>query len=60
MEVTEKELRKIRDKRVSRGISQKEIADMIGTTEKQYRKWEKGLEDMPPTIYDDICSVLGL
>ena len=60
MEVTEKDLRKIRDKRVSRGISQKEIADMIGTTEKQYRKWEKGLDDMPPAIYDDICAALGL
>ena len=37
----------LRNMRGDRDISQKTIADLIGTTQQQYSKYEKGISDLP-------------
>ena len=36
-----------RDLRVDRDIKQQDIAKLIGTTQQQYSKYEKGISDLP-------------
>ena len=37
----------LREMREDRDVKQKTIADLIGTTQQQYSKYEKGLSDLP-------------
>ncbi len=38
---------RLRDLRDDRGLSQKEIGELLQTTQQQYSRWESGLQEMP-------------
>ena len=38
---------RIRDMRVDNSLSQAKIAEILGTTQQQYSKWERGEQEIP-------------
>lgn len=38
---------RIRDMRVDNSLSQTKIAEILGTTQQQYSKWERGEQEIP-------------
>lgn len=38
---------RIRDMRVDNSLSQTNIAEILGTTQQQYSKWERGEQEIP-------------
>ena len=49
----------IRDARERRGVSQKELAAMIGKKNNTLSQYEKGLRDPSPAVLLQIADVLG-
>lgn len=46
--------------REKRGISQKELSEMIGLKQQQYARYEKGVNIMPITHLKKICIALNI
>lgn len=53
MNVNMKRLRK------EKGLTQEELAKMVGATKRQIGSWERGENDLPLDYADSIASVLG-
>ena len=50
----------ISEKRKEKGITQQQLADMLGVTNKAVSKWENG-KSMPDIgIIPELCKVLGV
>lgn len=50
----------IKAKRMERGLSQKELADLLFITEGAVSKWERGASYPDITLIADICHALGI
>lgn len=46
--------------REKRGMSQKEISEIIGLKQQQYARYEKGINIMPITYLKKICIALNI
>lgn len=46
--------------REKRGISQKDLSEMIGIKQQQYARYEKGINIMPVTHLKKICIALNI
>lgn len=46
--------------REKRGISQKELSEIIGLKQQQYARYEKGINIMPVTHLKKICIALNI
>lgn len=44
--------------REKRGLTQKQLSEMIGIKQQQYARYEKGINIMPVTYLKKICVVL--
>lgn len=38
---------RVRDMRVDNSLSQTKVAEILGTTQQQYSKWERGEQEIP-------------
>lgn len=50
----------LRDLRTSRGHSQTDIADLLGTTQQQYSKYEQGVHEVPTRHIITLCQFYGI
>ena len=50
---------KLRDLRQERGLTQKQIADIIGTSQQYYGKYENGLRPLPLEHLKKLCEFYG-
>lgn len=50
----------IREKRIEKGLKQKELADLLYVTESAVSKWETGRSYPDITMIPNLCSVLGV
>lgn len=46
--------------REKRGMSQKELSEIIGLKQQQYARYEKGINIMPITYLKKICIALNI
>ena len=51
---------RIRERRITLGISQSQLADQIGVTYQQARKYEQGVNRIPAGRLFEIAQVLGV
>ena len=50
----------IKEKRINKNYSQKELADLLYVTESAVSKWERGVSYPDITLISDICKVLEI
>ena len=50
----------IKEKRLNKNYSQKELADLLYVTESAVSKWERGVTYPDITLITDICKVLEI
>ena len=50
----------IAGKRKNLGLTQKQLAEKIGMSDKSVSKWERGICLPDVTLYFDLCSILGI
>ena len=50
----------IAEKRKALGITQKQLAEKLGVSDKSVSKWERGVCLPDVSIYSDLCSALGI
>lgn len=50
----------LRNIRTERGLSQTEIADLLGTTQQQYSKYEQGVHEVPTRHIITLCEFYGV
>ena len=48
----------IKEKRISKNYSQKELAELLYVTESAVSKWERGVSYPDITLITDLCKVL--
>jgi transcriptional regulator with XRE-family HTH domain len=46
--------------RMARGLTQKQVAEMVGTTQPQYCAWEIGKHDPRGSVVVALCKALGI
>ena len=51
---------RLKDLRISRNVSQKEIAALLNTTAQYYQKYEKGLHPLPIEHLKTLCLFFGV
>ncbi len=52
--------RYIADKRKALGLTQKQVADKLGMSDKSVSKWERGICLPDVSIYITLCDILGI
>lgn len=50
----------ISSRRKDRQLTQEQLAERLGTTNKSVSKWENGICMPDPSIYEPLCSILGI
>ena len=50
----------IAGKRKNLGLTQKQLAEKIGMSDKSVSKWERGICLPDVSLYFDLCSILGI
>lgn len=50
----------IRELREDRDLSQQQIADVLGTTQQVYSRYEKGINEMPIRHIITLCKYYGV
>ena len=50
----------IASKRKSLGMTQKQLAEKLGMSDKSVSKWERGVCLPDVSVYKDLCSILGI
>lgn len=50
----------IRAGRISRGLTQRAVADAVGARLQTYQKWEYGYRDAPADVREQLAGLLGL
>ena len=50
----------IAGKRKNLGLTQKQLAEKIGMSDKSVSKWERGICLPDVSLYFDLCSLLGI
>ena len=50
----------IRKLRIERGYSQLDIAEVLNTTQQQYSKYERGVNELPIRYLIEICRFLDI
>ena len=50
----------IAGKRKSLGMTQKQLAEKIGMSDKSVSKWERGVCLPDVSVYKELCSILGI
>ena len=51
---------RFRQFRLERGITQAQVADMLGISQQQYFKYEKGINELPIRYLLAICKAYGI
>lgn len=52
--------RYIADKRKQLGMTQRQLAERLGMSDKSVSKWERGVCLPDVSVYSDLCSILGI
>lgn len=52
--------RYIADKRKALGLTQRQLAEMLGMSDKSVSKWERGICLPDVSVYADLCGLLGI
>lgn len=52
--------RYIADKRKTLGLTQKQVAERLGMSDKSVSKWERGMCLPDVSVYFDLCDILGI
>ena len=50
----------IADKRKAMGLTQVELADKLGMSNKSVSKWERGVCLPDVSLYSELCTILGI
>ena len=50
----------IASKRKSLGMTQKQLAEKLGMSDKSVSKWERGVCLPDVSVYKELCSILGI
>ena len=50
----------IADKRKSLGLTQKQVAEKLGMSDKSVSKWERGICLPDVSVYITLCDMLGI
>ena len=50
----------IAEKRKELGMTQKQLAEKLGMSDKSVSKWERGVCLPDVSVYSDLCRVLGI
>ncbi|WP_368230025.1 helix-turn-helix domain-containing protein [Blautia wexlerae] len=50
----------IAGKRKSLGMTQKQLAEKLGMSDKSVSKWERGVCLPDVSVYKELCSILGI
>lgn len=51
---------RLKQARKGKGYTQEKIAEMLNTTQQQYSKYEKGIQELPARRIIDICKILDV
>ena len=51
---------RFRQFRLERGITQAQVAEMLGISQQQYFKYEKGINELPIRYLSVICKAYGI
>jgi transcriptional regulator with XRE-family HTH domain len=52
-------MNRVRELRTERGLTQKELGELIGRSNHAVQKWEKGDSSIPEDIIVNLCTILG-
>lgn len=52
--------RYVAGKRKEKGLTQKQVADTLGMSDKSVSKWERGICLPDVSVYEDYCEILGI
>ena len=50
----------IAEKRKALGLTQKQLAEQLGMSDKSVSKWERGICPPDVSVYMELCGILGI